>query len=362
MRSRPILAIAGIATAATLMLLQSSSAAAQGSSSVAVQLAIKDHFDVPVADAKSEAIVAAADAFLATLSASQRQTAVYDFTDNAQRSNWSNLPDGLVQRGGVMLGDLSEAQRTSLDALLAEFMSEEGFTNIIHQLFAEDTLRSGSTSRINFSSDVYFASFLGEPSTTEPWMFQFGGHHLAINTTVFGPSVSFAPMLTGGQPMRITYEGEEILIAERETTAAQALMENLSDAQKKLAVRSSRTINLLLGPGKDNTVLAPEGIKGSELSDEQKVLLLEVIRARLGFINDDDFGAKMVTVEAELDDAYFGWWGPQGTPGTAYFRVTGPSIVLEYAPQRTRGGEADHVHSMYREPANDYGAQWIGAD
>ena len=362
MRSRPILAIAVISTAATMMLLQSPLACAQNRSLAAVDIAIKNSFDVPVADAKSEAIVSAAKTFLATLSANQRQTAVHDFTDNAQRSNWSNLPDGMVQREGVMLGDLSVAQRASLDALLAEFMSEEGFTNIIHQLFAEDTLRSGSTSRINFSSDVYFTSFLCEPSASEPWMFQFGGHHLAINTTVFGPSVSFAPMLTGGQPMRITYEGEEVRIAERETNAAQALMENLSDAQKKLAVRSSRTINLLLGPGKDNTVLASEGIKGGELSDEQKVLLLEVISARLGLINDDDFGAKMSTVEAELDDTYFGWWGPQGTPGTAYFRVTGPSIILEYAPQRIRGGEADHVHSMYREPANDYGAQWIGAD
>jgi len=268
----------------------------------------------------------------------------------------------MVRRGGVILGDLTEIQRTSLDKLLAEFMSEDGVTNILHQLFAEDTLGRGRTSDMNFSSDIFFASFLGEPSTTEPWMFQFGGHHLAINATVFGPNISFAPMLTGGQPMHITYEGIELVIAERETAAAQAFMDSLSEAQEKLALRGNLPINLLLGPGRDNTVLAPEGIKGGELSDEQKLLLLEVVRARLGFINDDDFAGKMATVEAEIDDTYFGWWGPQGTLGTAYFRVTGPQIVLEYAPQGSRGGLTDHVHAIYREPNNDYGALWIGAD
>jgi hypothetical protein len=81
----------------------------------------------------------------------------------------------------------------------------------------------------------------------------------------------------------------------------------------------------------------------------------------LGFINADDFAAKMTVVRGELDDTYFGWWGPEGTLGAAYFRVTGPSVVLEYAPQDQDGDNTDHAHNMYRDPQNDYGAAWIAA-
>lgn len=81
--------------------------------------------------------------------------------------------------------------------------------------------------------------------------------------------------------------------------------------------------------------------------------------ARLGFINADDYAAKMAVAQAELDDTYFGWWGPELPLGAAYFRVTAPSTVLEYAPQSMGGDPADHAHNMYRDPSNDYGSAWI---
>ena len=93
----------------------------------------------------------------------------------------------------------------------------------------------------------------------------------------------------------------------------------------------------------------------------QRTLLLYVIEARLGFMNNDDHAEKMKTVVAEIEDTYFGWWGRQGVPGAAYFRVTSPSLVLEYAPQNGEG-TAGHAHSMYRELDNDYGSAWIGAE
>jgi hypothetical protein len=37
-----------------------------------------------------------------------------------------------------------------------------------------------------FGEDEYYLAFVGTPSSTEPWMLQFGGHHLAINLTMAG--------------------------------------------------------------------------------------------------------------------------------------------------------------------------------
>ncbi|WP_163269493.1 DUF3500 domain-containing protein [Chelativorans alearense] len=354
--------LAAVVAAAGVLLLRYGPLSAQEGSlqTPPVDIAIKESFDLPAVDAKTESIVAAADAFLNGLGDQQREAAVYPFSDNTQRSNWSNFPDGPVQRGGVMRGNLSDEQNAALNALLGEVLSEDGVRNIAYQLAAEDMLDSGIGGP-NFGSDFYYASFLGEPSTSKPWMFQFGGHHLAINVTVFGSEISFSPMLTGGEPLNTTYEGQDVYITEAETAAAQALMDALTADQKEAAIIDDQAINLLLGPGEFGTVLAPEGVKGSDLTDDQKLLLLDVIEARLGFINDDDFAAKMETVRSEIDDTYFGWWGPVGTLGAAYFRVTAPSLVMEYAPQDMDGDPTDHAHNMYRDPKNDYGVAWIGS-
>lgn len=333
-----------------------------GVDSSPVEISFKDTYDVPAADKKTVAIVSAARLFLDSLDDSQRQAAIYRFTDNAQRSNWSNFPEGMVPRGGIKLGSLTNSQRANLDKLLGELLSEYGVKYITNQLAAEDLLIPEDLFGImKYGSEHYYAAFLGEPSTTKPWMFQFGGHHLAINVTVFGPLVSFSPMLTGGQPLHLRLGGDDIFIVQRETAAAQAFMDSLTDEQKSQAVRAERPIDLLLGPGKHGAMVAPEGIKGGDLTAMQRALLLDVIDARLGFMNIDDHAEKMKAVVAEIEDTYFGWWGRQGALGAAYFRVTSPSMVIEYAAQD--GEDAvDHAHSMYRELDNDYGTAWIGAE
>lgn len=352
------LAVLGAATAGYIAL--GSMGFAQGSlQTPAVDIAVSDSFEDAATDAKTQAIVAAANAFLATLSDEERALTVYDLTDNTQRANWSNFPTGPVQRGGVMRGNLTDDQNAAMDALLAEVMSADGYNNIKYQLAAEETLDRGTSGRALFGDEYYFLSFVGTPSETQPWMLQFGGHHLAINVTFYGGDATFSPMLTGGEPLKIDYDGDQVFITEKELTAAAAFMNSLSDDQLTTAIRGSKAIQLLTGPGEYGVVPANEGIKGSDLSDAQQALLLDVIAARLGFINDDDFAANMAPIRATLDDTYFGWWGPEAPMGAAYFRITGPNLILEYSPQDLDGDPTDHAHNMYRDPTNDYGAAWL---
>lgn len=332
-----------------------------GVDSSPVEIVLSGSYHVPAAAERTRAAVAAATVLLRSLDDDQRQAATYAFHDNAQRSNWSNFPEGMVPRGGLMVGALSDSQRANLDELLAVLLSDDGVKNVEYQLAAEDTLVSGDRLGVmKYGSRFFSFAFLGVPSTVEPWMFQFGGHHLALNVTVFGPGMSFSPMLTGGQPLRVRHGAKDVFITHKEAVAAWTLLDSLTEEQRKLAIRADEAIGLLLGPGQHGRVVDAEGIKGSDLTDAQKRLLLDLIAARLGFMNEDDYAAKIETVVAEIDETYFGWWGPQAAPGVGYFRVTGPSLVLEYAPQN---GEdpPDHVHSMYRDPKNDYGSAWIGA-
>ena len=142
-----LLGAAVVVAAAFLGLLLRPDIAAQiffGAAPAPVEMNLRPAHDVPAADEKSAAIVAAAKVFLDSLDADQRHAATYRFTDNAQRSNWSNFPEGMVPRGGVKLGALSASQRENLDGLLGELLSEDGVRNITWQLAAEDLLVSGN--------------------------------------------------------------------------------------------------------------------------------------------------------------------------------------------------------------------------
>ena len=119
-------------------------------------------------------------------------------------------------------------------------------------------------------------------------------------------------------------------------------------------------IDLVLGPGEDGRTIESQGIAGADLTDEQKVLLLALIGHYGGLVNEEDAAARMAELESELDQTYFAWYGPtdQSNGGGIYFRVTGPSIVIEYSGQQMGGDPTDHIHGIYRDPTNDYGAEF----
>jgi hypothetical protein len=335
-------------------------------------LSLRAAAEVPVADAQTTMIVDAAAAFIATLTDDQKAAVQFGFDDAAQRVNWSNFPLGGpgADRKGVKWGDMDDAQHAALIELLGTVLSPEGLTMVQEQVAADDAVaaadakekagQASDSSRppVSFGSAFYFVSFVGEPSATAPWMLQFGGHHLAINATVAGASVTLSPSLTGGQPLKFTYDGKPVYIVGAEAEAGAALLASLTDDQRGKAVLSDELGELVLGPGKDGMVLQPEGLPGSDMTDDQKALFMALIGTRLGMLNADDAAVAMEAVKTNLDQTTFGWWGPTDPVGAAYFRVTGPTVILEFAPQTQDGDPTDHAHSMYRDPTNEYGAAW----
>jgi Protein of unknown function (DUF3500) len=319
--------------------------------------------NIAPADAQSTKAVNAANAFIATLNDTQKKAALYAFTDAAQRARWSNFPQGAFNRVGARWGDLNATQRTALLNLLGTVLSADGVRMAREQMDADDVVKAseGGGGSVNFGSDYYYVSFLGTPSTNSPWMLQFGGHHLGINATVVGPNITLAPSHTGGQPLKYTKDGKAINILEQEVKEANAMLESLDAAQRGKVVISSKITNLVLGPGQDGKTLQPEGLPGSAMTAAQKTKFLALIKARLSALNDDDLAVKMLEVQKNLEKTYLAWYGPTTPGGAAYYRVTGPTVLIEYAPQTDRGGGGDvtnHAHNMYRDPTNDYGAAW----
>ncbi len=307
------------------------------------------------ADATSLKVVAFATTFLETLSSAQRSKTVFTFTDASQKIKWSNLPTGIFQRNGVKLGELTTSQQEALFSLLSSVFSTKGYQQIMQVIDGDEVLKSTGGGNLIFGRAEYYVSFLGTPSATSPWILQFGGHHMAINATVAGAAIALTPSLTGGQPTSYTLNGVLVQPIIGEVNAAFALLNSLESSQKSAAVLGANFIDLILGPGQDGKTLQPEGIKASSLNASQQQLLLELVQTRVGLLNDEDANAKMQEIQANLANTYFAWSGATTAGSPAYFRVTAPTLVLEFSPQSMGGDAANHVHSIYRDPTNDYG-------
>jgi hypothetical protein len=214
--------------------------------------------------------------------------------------------------------------------------------------------RGGRGGGVQFGLDEYYIALLGAPSTTSPWMIQFGGHHLAINVTIVGSNQVMTPSLPAAQPARYMLNGETIRPLGKENDKAFVLINALTAAQQKQAILNYEVRDLVLGPGEDGKVIQPEGIVGSALNASQQAMLLDLAHEWVGILNDEGAAAKMVELKTNLPRTYFAWSGSTKNGGLAYFRIQGPTLVIEYAPQQ---GDLDHIHTIYRDPTNDYGAR-----
>jgi hypothetical protein len=320
--------------------------------------------------------VSAANAFLATLSPAQRSAAVLELRPDLQ-ARWSNLPAGTVMqvdrersktplpRNGLRLGDLNAAQRDAVQALLRSTLSAEGLqkVNDIVASDEEQERRAGpgrpATSTVRFGRAEYYVAILGAPSASTPWMLQFGGHHLAINLSFSGANRTLAPSHLGAQPAFFTLESRTVRPLGDEVDKAVALMNALDAAQRKQATLGYTVADTVLAAGNDGKTIEPEGVRVSTFSPAQRELLMALIGEWVRVADDGAATARMKEIESALADTWFAWSGPATKDGGAYFRIQGPSVVIEYAPQalQNRGpdGAPEHIHTIYRDPTNDYG-------
>ncbi|PYP85758.1 MAG: hypothetical protein DMF61_15615 [Blastocatellia bacterium AA13] len=313
----------------------------------------------PAAQTETSRIVSAANNFLATLDQKQRGNVLFAFDDEAQRVRWSNLPTTMVRRAGLSMGELNAAQRSAALALISSALSRRGFQKVQEIMEGDELLKSRGGNTPMFGKDLFYLSILGRPSEKEPWMVQFGGHHLALNITLAGERGILTPTLTGAQPALYKLNGKTVRPLGQESDKAMTLLNALDENQRKKAILGYGLADLVLGPGQDGKTIQPEGLNASNMNEQQRAMLLDVISEWAGIAHDRAARVRMAELKAEIKDTWFAWSGPTtvapGSNITAYYRIQGPHLVIEYAPQRLGGDVSMHVHTMYRDPTNDYG-------
>ncbi|MEV6180266.1 DUF3500 domain-containing protein [Streptomyces sp. NPDC052015] len=337
---------------------------------------VEDLYSVHSTGVSTDAVVKAAQAFLDGLSATQRRATLFDVQADEWLA-WSNV-DG-YEREGVRMGDLSEKQRDLGYALLGAALSADGLTqtrNIMKLNAFLGDYRGGGKETL--TEGHYFFTVMGTPSTSQPWGFQYEGHHVAINYFVLGDQVVMTPTFMGSEPTSATYQGEKITLFRKETAAGLALIRALTDEQRGKAVSTTEQKagdNFKAGAGKDNLRLAYQGLPGSGLTDAQRAKLLELVGVYVGYMAEGHAAVKLKEVEEHLDDTYFSWLGETDDDSAFYYRVHSPVVLIEYDAQAPlaygtengggMGGPGgtptqQHIHTVVRTPnGGDYGVDLL---
>src|SRR4029079_14649881 len=114
----------------------------------------------------------------------------------------------------------------------------------------------------------------------------------------------------------------------------------LDAAQKKQAVLGATPKNLVLGPGQDGKTITPEGLKCNVLDQSQRATLMELVAAWVNMLPSDTATRRLAAIKDKIDDTHFAWYGPTTNGSAVYYRIQGPTLLIEYAPQ----GSTNHIH------------------
>jgi Protein of unknown function (DUF3500) len=324
---------------------------------------VSNLFPIRSTGVSTDAVRKAAEAFLASLSDEHRAKTAFPVDDPEWRK-WMN--QHFYVRQGVSFGEMSEPQREAALALLRASLSAKGLKLTQDVMRLNHTLGEMTGKPHEYGEGLYFITVMGTPSDKQPWGWQLDGHHANVNYFVLGDQVVMTPAFWGSEPVVARsgkYQGTAIL--QEEQDKGLAFVNALNEAQRKKAILefSKTGNNNLTEAFKDNVVLDYAGVPASELSEQQKQQLLDVVALYVGNLRDGHAKVKMEDVRRHLDATHFAWIGKTDPGGVFYYRIHSPVILIEFDHQKPialgdRSGPPtrEHIHTVTRTPnGNDYG-------
>lgn len=299
----------------------------------------------------------AGNAWLGLLSDSQRRAAQLAWAGRARR-DWHYVPRS---RPGVALRDMTSAQTAAAWDLLGTLLSARGLDQVRGQLQIEQVLGE-MTGSLRFRDPGNYALVVfGDPSGQAPWAWRFEGHHLSLSVVV-GPEhgVGVTPVFFGANPARVpnghAHAGFRLIGAEED--AAFGLVRSLEGPLRTQTIIAERALgDIVSGPGREVSLQRTEGIPVSRLGGVQQSGVMQILQLYAGTMRDEIATAAMTRLrEAGLDTLHFAWAGSLEPGRPHYFRIHGPTALIEY--DNTQDG-ANHVHSVWIDPRGMFGQDML---
>jgi hypothetical protein len=256
------------------------------------------------------------------------------------------------------------------------------FENVLRELNAP---RAGLAAAEFRHSGKYQFSFFGEPHAEQTWGWRMVGHHVAVNFTIVdGSYVAPTPLLFGSEPARFGVfspltddEDRGFLLLESLETAQrqQAIIHDVAPPDFVTRVVKKLGEEELPGDhelGFDYYVISDQdretlkwirhqakGLPGASMNAKQVALFRDVIAGYVERLPDDPARLHLERLErAGFEQFSFAWAGQPERGKPHYYRVQGPSFLVEFENAQVGAGlpgEANHIHTVWRDPDNDFG-------
>ncbi len=295
----------------------------------------------------------AAGRWLKALTPEQRSQAVFSL-DNAERQNWHFVPRA---RKGLPFKEMTSAQQHLAHGLLSTGLSHRGYLKATTIMSLEAVLKELEQGKGPVRDpELYYLSVFGEPSAKGRWGWRVEGHHLSLNFTLTGGGqIADTPSFFGTNPAEVR-EGPRkgLRVLAKEEDLGYQLVRSLTEEQRATAVFSTKAPeDIITSPGRPAQNVAPEGLPGTGMTVEQVELLKALVR-EFAFRHRPELaeGDLRKVETAGWKSLHFGWAGGLETGEGHYYRVQGPTFILEFDNTQNH---ANHVHSVWRDFANDFG-------
>ncbi|MDQ3573906.1 MAG: DUF3500 domain-containing protein [Actinomycetota bacterium] len=303
-------------------------------------------------------LAAAAQSFLDTLEAEQRSLAQLPF-DAPERRRWHYTPR--PSRAGVAMGHIGRTQAKAAQRLVATGLRLASYARLATIMVLEDVLDELEGGRADRHAGDYWMVVFGDPGH-DPWGWRFEGHHVSVNHTVADGRVSATPLFLGANPARVSEGGATLLRPlGREEDLALDLLASLDERQRARAVFSDQPPpDIVTGeephpPGR----LEPTGVAGADLSGQSADVLRALAATFVERLPDDLTRPRLAALEGpSVGELHFAWAGEVAPHRPHYYRIQGPGFFAELDDTEEGG---NHVHTVLRDPDDDFGADVLRA-
>jgi hypothetical protein len=289
---------------------------------------------------------------LAALPEKSRSQAMRAF-DDRDRTDWHYTPRS---RNGISFKEMDKPARDAVHALLRTALSSSGYRKALNIIELELVLREIETFGWMRDPERYHLTVYGTPDAAKRWGWRFEGHHLSLNFTLAGDKLAVdTPSFFGANPATVAAGPKRGLRAlGEEHDAGWALLDALTEAQRKEAVFEARTYGEIVTSNKDKVdPLPPAGIAGAKLDEKQRALLWKLIELYAGNFEPGLAQARLARAKhGGIEALRFGWAGSTARGKPHYYRVQGPLFLIEYDASQNDG---NHIHTVWRDFSGDFG-------
>ncbi len=299
-----------------------------------------------------EDMVEVTNRLLVSLDDAQRQKATYTF-DDPERLNWHFIPK---QRDGLALQDMQPHQRHYAMAMLNSALSNRGFSKAVSIMALEQILHEMENNSPRRNPLLYHFYVFGRPEVGKTWGWRVEGHHLSVNITlVNGQQIVSTPAFLGANPAHVkSGPMAGLRVLGQEEDLARELLASLDDIQRKrVIVTTEAPRDVINGPGRKAEPLQPAGLAAAELKGKQRRILMTLVREYVSTLRPELAKQELTRIrEAGVDKIHFAWAGSEKPGEGHYYRIQGPTFILEYDNTQN---DANHVHTVWRDFTNDFG-------